>query len=263
MKISQRFCAVALLLLATASLGRAALPQLMKLTIDGEPRVAALFAPDKPDKAPVILAFHGHGGNMKRAAVMMAFQKQWPEAIVVYPEGLPTPSLIKEDEQGLQPGWQHFPGEQNDRDLKFVDAILAALHDKFSIDDKRIYATGFSNGGYFTYLLWAQRPDVFAAFAPGAGLILPEAIPTVPRPLLHFGGRADQRVTFAKQEATVELARKIDNCDSLGQPCGELCTLYRSRTNTPVETLIHPAGHIYPPPVSRLIVKFFREHPRP
>ena len=34
---------------------------------------------------------------------------------------------------------------------------------KFKIDEKRVYATGHSNGGGFTYLLWTCRPDAFAA----------------------------------------------------------------------------------------------------
>ena len=46
---------------------------------------------------------------------------------------------------------------------------LASLRHTYNIDDDRIYATGFSNGGMFTYLLWAKRPNVFAAFAPVAG----------------------------------------------------------------------------------------------
>ena len=36
----------------------------------------------------------------------------------------------------------------------------------FSIDDKRIYCTGSSNGGTFTYILLQLRPKVFAAAAP-------------------------------------------------------------------------------------------------
>ena len=63
--------------------------------------------------------------------------------------------------------------EQGDRDLKFVDAILKTLREKYKVDDRRIFATGHSNGGGFTYLLWAARGKELAAIAPvaaGAGL---------------------------------------------------------------------------------------------
>ena len=75
--------------------------------------------------APVILAFHGHGGNMYFAARGMTFQNQWPEAIVVYPQGLPTPGIIL-DGEGEKSGWQSGPGDQKDRDLAFFDAGLVA-----------------------------------------------------------------------------------------------------------------------------------------
>jgi len=73
----------------------------------------------------------------------------------VYPGALPSPSVI--DPRGLKPGWQNEAGQQGDRDLKLFDAILATMHQKFSVDDKRIYSTGFSNGGGFSYVLWAER----------------------------------------------------------------------------------------------------------
>src|SRR5205085_853476 len=72
------------------------------------------------------------------------------------------------DPQGKLPGWQHEAGDHGDRDLKFLDVGLAFLKTDYAIDENRIYATGHSNGGGFPYLLWARRPDVFAAFAPSA-----------------------------------------------------------------------------------------------
>jgi hypothetical protein len=40
------------------------------------------------------------------------------------------------------------------------------------------------------------------------------------------------------------------------------CTLYPSSKGVPVETFIHHFGHVYPPPVTPVIVRFFQEHPR-
>ena len=235
----------------------------MKWTVAGTERVALVFPPatSTKAKAPVIFAFHGHGGNMRFAARGMHFQDAWPEALVVYMQGLPTPGLMH-DEQGTRPGWQHNPGELHDRDLKFFDAVLATLHEKYSVDDNRIYATGFSNGGFFTYLLWATRPNIFAAFAPGAGLILPSSRPTQPRPVLHYGGRRDRMVKFNNQQRTIDELRKLNGCASNSEPCGMFCTRYASSARSPVVTFIHPAGHIYPPAVTELIVNFFRQYSR-
>lgn len=238
-------------------------PVLTKWTVEGTEREALVFAPSASSnaKAPVILAFHGHGGNMRFAARGMHFQDAWPEAFVVYLQGLPTSGIVL-DQKGVKPGWQHDAGQMNDRDLKFVDAVLATLHEKYSVDERRIYATGFSNGGLFTYLLWAQRPNVFAAFAPGGAVILPSVRVTQPRPALHFGGERDRLARFAKQQQTIDQVRQLNGCATRGESCGTYCTLYPSATGTPVETFIHPGGHLYPPPVTAVIVRFFQEHPR-
>jgi polyhydroxybutyrate depolymerase len=238
-------------------------PIIKKWTVGADEREALIYLPPTSSaaKAPVVFAFHGRGDNMRFAARGMHFQDAWSEAIVVYMQGLPIPGKLG-DEKGVRPGWQHDPGELGNRDLKFFDAVLATVREKYSIDDRRIYATGFSNGGFFTYSLWVERPDAFAAFAPGAATILPSLRLTRPLPALHFGGRRDWLVKFKDQEKTIESVRKLDGCSARGEPCGMNCTLYPSATGTRLATFIHLAGHIYPPPATALIVKFFQEHPR-
>jgi polyhydroxybutyrate depolymerase len=240
----------------------AAEPAPTKWTVDGVEREALVYLPSTSSKAkpPVIFAFHGHGGNMYFAARGMAFQNSWPEAIVVYPQGLPTPGIVM-DLEGKKPGWQNSAGQQQDRDLKFVDAMLASLREKYSIDDSRIYATGFSNGGLFTYLLFSQRANVFAAFAPGGAVLLPQVSLSEPRPVFHYGGKSDRLAKFEKQEKTIEQLRKFNGCAGKGESCGTNCTIYSSTKRAPVATFIHPLGHLYPTQVTPLIVKFFQDHP--
>jgi polyhydroxybutyrate depolymerase len=249
--------------LAFVSSAFAVEPTPTKWTVDGVEREALVYLPSTSSKSkpPVIFGFHGHGGNMYFSARGMAFQDIWPEAIVVYPQGLPTPGIIM-DREGKKPGWQREAGQEHDRDLKFVDAILTSLREKYSIDEARIYATGFSNGGLFTYLLLSQRPNVFAAFAPGGAVLLPQISLTQARPVFHYGGETDQLARFSRQQETIEQIRRFNGCAAQGNPCGENCTIYPSPKGAPVATFIHPFGHIYPPQVTPLIVKFFKDNPR-
>ena len=83
-----------------------------------------------------MLAFHGFGDNMQNFQYT-SLHAAWPDAIVVYFQGLVT-------RRGL-PGWQVERGD--DRDLELVDAALRSLRETYRIDDDRIYATGYSNGG--------------------------------------------------------------------------------------------------------------------
>jgi polyhydroxybutyrate depolymerase len=234
--------------------------QRRELVVDGVKREALLYAPDnaKTEASPVIFGFHGHGGNMNNAARQYHFHSLWPEAIVVYPQGLNTPGRLT-DPEGKKPGWQSGPGDQSDRDLKFFDAVLAALHQDFKVDDKRIYSSGHSNGGGFTYLLWATRGDKFAAFAPSAAAATKNLGLLKPKPVLHIGGENDPLVKFARQQATMEAVRKLNQCGA-GQPW-ELdpnCTYYPSPLGAPVITAIHPGTHNYPDEAPEVIVKFFK-----
>src|SRR5437879_3135930 len=108
---------------------------------------------------------------MGNASRMFAYHTVWPEAVVVYPRGLNTPGRLT-DPEGKKPGWQFAVGDHGDHDLKLFDAMLASLQQDYHTDGKRIYATGHSNGGGFTYLLWAARSDRFAAFAPSGAVFV-------------------------------------------------------------------------------------------
>jgi len=158
------------------------------------------------------------------------------------------------------PGWQTEKRGEEDRDLQFVDTALASLREKYKVDDARIYATGFSNGAIFTYLLWAERPNVFAAFAAVAGRLGNSVLPAVPKPFLQVGGKNDGNIPFALQEHAMETARRVDGV-SKGEPCGRNCTLYPSANGTPVMTFIHEGGHEWPDGISQQIAKFFQSHP--
>lgn len=230
--------------------------------VDGVAREAMVYAPAKAKTtpSPVVFAFHGHGGTMKHAAMTFAYQKHWPEAIAVYMQGLNTPGALT-DPEGKKPGWQKTVGDQNDRDLKFFDAVLATLKKDYQVDEKRVYATGHSNGGAFTYLLWAARGDVFAAVAP-SGAAARRQMNLKPKPVLHVAGEKDDLVRFEWQKLTMDAVRKLSGCGE-GQPWGEHCTLYPSKTGTPVVTYIYPGGHQFPAEAPAIIVKFFKEHAGP
>jgi polyhydroxybutyrate depolymerase len=275
---------IVLLLYALGNLANAA-DNLSRATwnVEGVTREALIYAPAaaKATPSPVVFAFHGHTGTMKGTAAGVAYHRLWPEAICVYMQGLNTPGKLG-DPEGKKPGWQTFLGEQNDRDLKFFDAALATLKKDYRVNEKRIYATGSSNGGGFTYLLWAARGDVFAAVAPVAAAALigeppadlpdriarwTEAAKTTmknikPKPVLHVAGEKDQVVQFQWQQWTIDGLRKLNGCGE-GKPWGDCCTYYPSKTGTPVVTYIHPGGHHAPADVPAVIVKFFKEQAKP
>jgi len=234
--------------------------------VEGVPREALVYVPSssKTTSTPLVFVFHGHGGDMNQVAHSIPFHRLWPEALVVYPQGLKTPGLLT-DHEGKKSGWQHEINEQNDRDLKFFDAMMETLKQEYKVDEKRIYSAGHSNGGAFTYLLWAERGDEFAAFAPSSAAAMPSILTSLkPKPVLHIAGENDALVKFEWQKLTMYALRKLNQCDT-GQAWEkvEFCTLYPSKIGASVVTYIHPGAHILPKEAPAAIVKFFKENPRP
>ena len=250
--------ALSVLLLMLGARGAAA-QEVVRWQIGGETREAIVYAPASPgtEAAPLVLAFHGFGDNMQNFQYT-GLHAAWPDAIVVYFQGLVTRRNL--------PGWQVQRGG-GDRDLALVDTALRSLRETYRIDDDRIYATGYSNGGMFTYLLWAERPGVFAAYAPVAARLRPSVRPTEARPVLHVGGERDRVVRFADQQAAIAIALEVndvDNGNRVAAPtsCGAGCTLHGAETAAPVMTWIHGGAHIYPRGTSQRIASFFRQHSR-
>ena len=137
---------------------------------------------------PVLFVFQGAGSDAESMVLATGFDALAAETsmLVVYPRA-PAETLRYD----VNP-----PAGRESADVLLVDALLARLRERFPVDARRVWATGFSNGAALCYRLAAERPQVFAAIAPVAGYLpdLVRAAPVVPVPLLHVHGTADRRV---------------------------------------------------------------------
>jgi polyhydroxybutyrate depolymerase len=244
----------------------------MDWKIDGVRREAIVRLPSSfpAEGAPLVFVFHGRNNKIPGFVNYFPVHRGWPEAVVVYMQGLVMPGPKPKKADGTEKsgtGWQVEPGGQEDRDLKFFDAVLATLRQKHAIDDKRVYAAGHSNGAAFAYLLWQKRSAVFAAFAPVAGGLMgargskdPAALLT-PKPVLQIAGRKDTTVPFALMELMVGIVKRSNGCEAQGEPWGNgLGQKFPSKLGAPVVTFFHPGGHGVPKEAVSLIVRFFKEH---
>lgn len=238
----------------------------LEIVVDGVTRELLVYAPSsaKHQPTPVVFAFHGHGGNMANAARSFSFHQHWPAAISVYMQGLKTPGRLT-DPEGKKSGWQSRPGDQQDRDLKFFDAVIDLLKRDYRVDENRIYATGHSNGGGFTYLLWATRGDVLAAVAVSSSASARSAKAAAmlkPMPAMHIAGETDHLVKYEWQVAAMTAVRKLNGCEAVGKPWHDepQCLIYESKTGTPFVSVIHPGGHKFLANAPVLITRFFQEH---
>lgn len=246
------------LLLVTA-LATAADGEVRNFDAAGVKRTALVFSPSSPRNAPIVFAFHGHGGSARNASRNFAIHRHWPEAIVVYPQGLPTKSGI--DPEGKRAGWQNSVGVEGDRDLALFDAMLDTFVKSGQADPKRVYAMGHSNGGRFTYLLWAERGDRLAAVGPSAASGWSLAEKFRPKSAFVIAGQSDPIVSFESQRRTMEAIRGVLQCGAPARVRKEGYATYEPGLNgTELCTYIHPGDHAYPQAASPLMVAFFRRH---
>ncbi len=265
---TQRRAAARALLGGATSANSTALKR-VELQVDGVAREFLLYVPPakepnqanatEPALAPVVFGFHGHGGTMQNASRSFAMHEHWPEAIVVYMQGLNTPGRLT-DPEGKKPGWQSRIGAMEDRDLKFFDAVWQYLKDHHPVDTKRVYSMGHSNGGGFTYLLWAARGDMFAAMAPSSAVPKAEdAVKMKPKPAFHVAGENDPLVKYDWQKVAIEKIKELNGCKGQTEEFGPGTTKFIGE-QYPFVVLLHNQGHKFASDAPKLMVKFFKEH---
>jgi polyhydroxybutyrate depolymerase len=143
------------------------------ITVGGTARTYLLHVPGSLQKgkpAPLVLVFHGGGGHAGNMPKFTQFDRLADQQgfIVAYPEGLNT---HWSDTRGLSPA----------DDVGFIRALVAEIERSQNIDLKRVYATGISNGGFFSQRLACELADKIAAVASVAATI-PEPLVPVCRP---------------------------------------------------------------------------------
>ncbi|MBN9503966.1 MAG: hypothetical protein BGO01_03065 [Armatimonadetes bacterium 55-13] len=242
-----------------ASLSSAASePETRTFKVDGVERTALVYAPSvKTAHPPLVFGFHGHGGTARFSSRHFLIHQLWPEAVVVYPQGLRTKT--EADRRGFLPGWQKSVGMENDRDLHFFDSMYTSFAKEFGVDTRRTYAMGHSNGAYFTYVLWAARRDKLAAVSIVAGTLEKVAESLKPLPALVIAGEKDTMVPFEGQQRSIEFLKRVNGISGKETKIGQM-SLYHGAADLGV--MIYPGSHEYPTMASQAIVEFFKRENR-
>ncbi len=165
--------------------------------VDGQTRTYRVFVPARPKKpAALVLVFHGGFGTGARVASQTGFDAEAEKRgfIAVYPDGLGR-------------AWNAgpccgAPSRLGVNDVGFVAKLLDKLGRQYSIDKRRIYATGISNGGLFSYALACRLSRRIVAAAPVAAALITDCSPSRPVSILHVHGLDDENIPFEGGEGT-------------------------------------------------------------
>jgi polyhydroxybutyrate depolymerase len=168
----------------------------VKITSDGKERSFDLHVPANVDgQKPVSLVFLFHGYTMTAEQIATAshFAKVADARgfIVAVPSG-----TLASFNGGTCCG---TAASSKTDDVQFTRDMITKISAEHCVDPKRIFSTGFSNGGFMSYRLACDLSDVIAAIAPVAGVLGQDPATCNPKravPLMHVHGTGDLLVPY-------------------------------------------------------------------
>jgi polyhydroxybutyrate depolymerase len=217
---------------------------------------------------PMLLALHGGGGDADFQADDSKYQliskSEQAGFIAVFPNGYSRfPS-------GILATWNAGTccgkAEENEvDDVGFIREIIHRVEHQASIDSKRIFATGMSNGAMMSWRLACEAPEV-RGIAPVEGTDNTiTCTPKRPVPVIEFHAADDPNVPFnggvgvgpshtdfvsvpTTQAKWVQLDRAETNARRFLTVAGAQCDLHPAKTGgAPVELcLTDTGGHSWP-----------------
>jgi polyhydroxybutyrate depolymerase len=253
------------------------------MSFDGNTRDYHVFVPSSYDNSqpiPVVFDLHGLASNATQQQLISGWQA------VAEANGF---AVVRPEGSGSFQSWNGGDtccGQalaQGVDDVGFMKALVAELSTELCVDEKRVYASGLSNGGAMSHRLACDAADVFAAVAPVAYPIaylpISKCSPSRPIAVMHSHGTNDGTVPYegdfgiaSAQDSFAEWA-DIDGCS--GSPVqtyqqgNSHCETYQS-CNAGVEVtlctidgphlLYNNADDV---PIASLAWEFFSKHTLP
>jgi len=177
------------------------------ITVDGTKRNMLVYAPtDLPENSPLLISLHGMNQDAPYQQGMANWEAIAKEEkfVVVYPNG-------------INKSWDiQNTSLSSNKDMKFLSVIIDEMANRYKIDTKRVYLSGFSMGGMMTYFCANYMDDKFAAFAPVSGYLLwgDPVCSSRPIPIIHTHGNADDVVKYDNVMNIVSAWAAHNDCQS-------------------------------------------------
>lgn len=156
-------------------------------------------------KSPLLLSLHGmdQDPNYQQSNTHWENVADTAGFVVVYPNG------------GKGYSTWDISGDQ---DTKWMTQIIDQMAKEYDIDTKRVYISGFSMGGMFSYHAMSKIADKIAAFAPCSGYLMMGAETAMrPVPIFHTHGTSDNVVGYDGLESNLSNYRNQFKCPSQAQ----------------------------------------------
>lgn len=257
-----------------------------KVSSSGEMRDYRVHVPPDYDaQAPfsLVIALHGYTEKIDEFMNISHFAEAVDKrggVLVVFPQGKAPLGV---------PGWNAgtccgTAQIQNTPDVQFIRDMVTQIEKDYCVDPKRIFASGFSNGGMLSHRLACEFSERIAAIGAVSGTMAIE--PCIPKrfvPVLHIHGTSDVVVPYNNPLTAQTVPKTIDDwvarnfcmpnksvvyskgsvkCEMYA-PCNadvELCTVDGGSHEWPAGGTANGMGDL---PATEYILDFFAAHPMP
>lgn len=175
------------------------------LTVEGKKREFIVYQPagiDKSSPVPVVFMLHGTSGDGEKFYNISGWKEKAAKEkfYAVFPSSLAY-CITEDGVTTTTTKWRHYdldsiacPGQKIYDDVKFFREMLKFLEATYPIDPKRVYVSGFSNGGQFSFRLAVEASDVVAAVAPFGSMFAENGkTPLALIPIYNGFGNMDDR----------------------------------------------------------------------
>ena len=187
----------------TLSVDKPSEQKTINITFDGVARIFIVYLPsgyNNSGKMPLIFAIHGGSGTPEGMINIANFKTiaDRDKVVLVYPEGV---------QKNWNDGRPTAPNQLGINDVGFFNQMCDYMINNYSVDAKKIYATGISNGGFMSTRLGCELSNRIAAIAVNAATIeattiAPNCKPNRPVPALYIHGTTDPLVPFLGGQIT-------------------------------------------------------------
>jgi poly(3-hydroxybutyrate) depolymerase len=201
------------------------------VVVDGQTRKWLLVEPrtvDPGKRYALVLVLHGDGGNARGFHNGFPFEKGSGDgAILAYLDG-------------LRATWDLETPRGENHDVMFAKQVVDQMLGERAIDRERVFAAGYSSGGFLANVIACHEPGLLRAISSSAGGApynqaekwpngYPKCPGQTPTPIIALHGERDRSVTMDSGRFSASYWAYVNGCNtSEMEPTGyRECTAYR------------------------------------